>query len=248
MLGKLLKYDFKAVGRIMLPMYAAMMVLGIVIGVTARIETGGKTLLSIWMLLFFLLVMAAVILTVYLLVERYYRSLLGNEGYLNCALPVTTLEHIASKVIAALVWMIFGCLAVAVSGLLMGLISTDWQDLVEAAQFIGQRLLHLADNAEALLLFVKLFVIAVLSLTMMVMMVYAAIAVGHLWSEHHILGTIIAFVAFQIVMTIVVMVFDKTGVAIHFAKMTGVVCYTVFWLAVYGTLTWYILDRHLNLE
>ena len=52
-----------------------------------------------------MIVLAAILLTIYLLVERFYHNLLGNEGYLMFALPVSTSEHIIAKILTALIWM-----------------------------------------------------------------------------------------------------------------------------------------------
>lgn len=71
---------------------------------------------AIFVVLFFLSVMALAAVTVVVIVYRFYKNLLGSEGYLMHTLPVTVHQLIWSKLIAAVVWMavtsvcIYGCL------------------------------------------------------------------------------------------------------------------------------------------
>ena len=94
-------------------------------------------------------------------------------------------------------------------------------------------------------------VIAVLTVTEVITRIYAAIAVGHLWNNHRILGALLAYLGFQIVVFYVV---SGVGVSIlpdafmnNQVAMTEILIQAVE-IAVFGALTWVILDRRLNLE
>ena len=66
MLGKLIRYDFKAVQRLLFPVYGAKIVLSVVIGLTSHTDGGsGYTVFQISMTLFMMILFAAVLLCGY---------------------------------------------------------------------------------------------------------------------------------------------------------------------------------------
>ena len=101
MLGKLLKQDFRATARIMLPLYAAVPVLGLFTNLITRLceNQNGFLIRAIGALVSFvfsLSLIAAVVTTVVLMILRFYRNLMTDEGYLMFTLPVSTTELIFS--------------------------------------------------------------------------------------------------------------------------------------------------------
>ncbi|MFR7768693.1 MAG: hypothetical protein ACLU0Z_08965 [Oscillospiraceae bacterium] len=123
MLGKLLKQDFRATARIILPVYAAVPVLGLFTGLITRLceNQNGFLIRAIGALVSFvfsLSLIAAVVTTIVLMILRFYRNLMTDEGYLMFTLPVSTTELICSKLIVSVVWFL-GALAVDALGLLV---------------------------------------------------------------------------------------------------------------------------------
>ena len=101
MLGKLLKQDFRATARIMLPLYVAVPVLGLFTNLITHLceNQDGFLINAISMLVSFvfsLSLIAAVVTTIVLMVLRFYRNLMTDEGYLMFTLPVSTTELIFS--------------------------------------------------------------------------------------------------------------------------------------------------------
>ena len=123
MLGKLLKQDFRATARLILPVYAAVPVLGLFTGLITRLcENQSNIWISILgslvSFVFSLALIAAVVTTVVLMILRFYRNLMTDEGYLMFTLPVSTTELICSKLIVSVVWFL-GARAVDALGLLV---------------------------------------------------------------------------------------------------------------------------------
>ncbi len=58
---------------------------------------------------------AVLLLTVILIVVRFYRNLYGREGYLSFTLPVTENQHILSKLAAALIFTFASALSVLIA-------------------------------------------------------------------------------------------------------------------------------------
>ena len=102
MLRKLLKYEFAATGRYLLPLLCLLLVMAAAAGLSIRILSAGQAgraaaaLAAIFVVLFFLSVMALAAVTVVLIVYRFYRNLLCSEGYLMHTLPVSVHQLICS--------------------------------------------------------------------------------------------------------------------------------------------------------
>ena len=133
MFGKLLKHEFKATGRTLGPLYGgfAALVLAacgmlwltwqfgeVKVGLgTVKVETGTilGALSGVLTLVAVFAMMAIVIVTEVLIIMRFYR-LLGDDGYFWFSLPVTPAQHMAVKLIAAMVWSV-ASLALFVGGI-----------------------------------------------------------------------------------------------------------------------------------
>ena len=114
MLGKLLKYEIPAMGRKMLPLYAAWAVTALFLGLsTQAAESKSEFIVVLTGLLYTVVTTAIVVMTVILIVQRYSNSLLGDEAYFNHVLPVSAAEHIGNKLISAIVSLSGGQIFIA---------------------------------------------------------------------------------------------------------------------------------------
>ena len=106
MLGKLLKYEIPALGRKLVPLYiawaAAAVFLGLMIG---PLQEKSEFMIVISALLYTGVATAIFVMAIVLIIQRYKNSLLGEEAYFNMVLPVSTSQHIANKLISALIWV-----------------------------------------------------------------------------------------------------------------------------------------------
>ena len=108
MLSKLLKYEFRATGRIMLPVYALLLVTAGGTSVTGSLmgRYPESTVLSIFRTLFMTLfaftTFGVLLLTLVLMVYRFYKNLMTDEGYLMFTLPVSRSLLIWSKLIVSM--------------------------------------------------------------------------------------------------------------------------------------------------
>lgn len=89
MLRKLIKYEFRATARVMLPLYLVTIVLALL--------TRGA---SLW------LELATFIVAVVLAVFRFRKNLLTDEGYVMFTLPVSPHSLVCSKLIVSTVWFL----------------------------------------------------------------------------------------------------------------------------------------------
>ena len=124
MLTKLLKYDFKATGRIILPIAGGVLLLNFVsdllghfVNNTSHTMPWVGVFMGLLTLATFLGMLAVLAICFFASVQRYYK-LLGEQGYLMLALPVHAWQHIAAKLICGVVWTLFGFFYFGICGTL----------------------------------------------------------------------------------------------------------------------------------
>ena len=126
MLAKLIKHEFKATACIFLPILGTVLVLTGAAALTVKLGGilvlpggtgwGGPVLglaSGLLCLLTFIAMMAMMTAAVVVTIQRFYKNLLGDEGYLMFTLPVTPAQHITAKLAVGTVWTLLS-LALAV--------------------------------------------------------------------------------------------------------------------------------------
>ena len=267
MLIKLIKYEMRAFGRIILPLYAAILGMSFLIGFGVRLlpEKAYSNFFGVTVILLFsLLIISTMVMTGILCVQRFYQNLLGNEGYLMFSLPVGTHQLILSKFLASLIWTFLGSVTALCTGLILTFTVIPYQDVIEKFRTYGEKLSGLdaqmmINRMESLSLWA---VIGVLSFTAMLMQTYASLAIGHQWSSHRILGSVLTYFGFNAIKGLLNGLLVNNGIQIglpgFIMTQTGQeslvpvhvssICMTLFLIVVFSFLTWYFLDKKLNLE
>ena len=111
MLTKLLKHDLRGTGRIMVPVWVGSTALTALASIMScfyrSYQWDDRHPLSILTDLFgltaVLCMMALLLVCVFVCARRFY-DLLGDAGYVYFTLPVKPWQHIAAKLVNALVW------------------------------------------------------------------------------------------------------------------------------------------------
>ena len=111
MLGKLLKHEFRATARVMLPLYLVLLAISLCGNFATRVmEHSSSQLLnlvgSLTIFAFFIGLIAVSLMSLYLMISRFHKNLLTDEGYLMFTLPVSVHGLIVSKIIVSTVWFI----------------------------------------------------------------------------------------------------------------------------------------------
>ena len=267
MLGKLIGYETKAFGRIMLPLYGAMLAFALFTGLSIRFLPEdimqGLPGVLIFMLYTFLM-LAIIIMTCVLSVTRFYKNLLGEEGYLMFSLPTDTATLIASKVISVVIWStlsaIVAVLSIALSVLGAGGIE-PFRDIIEFMSYpeIVERLPSVLGVTTMTVL------IIIIGTAASIVRIYAGIAIGHQFYSHRILFSILALVAFNVIGTTLSSIlgslgyysgvfdslsriFDADTLQGLYLAQAGMIVLALVQVVFFGLLTWVLLDRKLNLE
>lgn len=120
MLGKLLKFEFKATFNKFLPFAGFVLIASVIFRLMLLKPDDVDNIIinlifAILTIVFFVLLIAICIYPIYNAVTRFKKNLLGTEGYLMNTLPVKTRTHIFAKIIAAFVVNIMTFIVVLLS-------------------------------------------------------------------------------------------------------------------------------------
>lgn len=264
MLGKLIKYEIKATARIFLPLYLVLLVSSIVNRFTISLSTPTwKAPQVISMLLYILILVGMFIITFVMIIQRFYKNLLTDEGYLMFTLPIKPWKHIICKLLTSMMWillsgiMAFISIFIIASGNIFTLTLTFRSLIAEIFVTLGP---------SAIFFLLEGFLIAAISLASYVLIIYASIAIGHLSNRHRIIASVGAYIGLttltQIILVIMGVIISRTpfysnmGItddiniitsAVHFSLWNLIAFFGII-TAGYYTITNYILSKRLNLE
>ena len=201
---------------------------------------------------------AVFIVAFILMLQRFYKNLLGDEGYIMFTLPASVHQHVWSKLIVSAVWFI-------ATGVVAAFNVSFLTDLASVFPKLFQQMTaYYAVNGTVFALeLLALMLAACMSFSLQF---YAALAAGHSFANHKMALSVAFFFVFQFVVqmagAIVLVLLDEgplhqflltldfqlTGVAaVHFT-MVALLLLTVLYGAIFYIVTTITLKKRLNLE
>lgn len=229
MLGKLLKYEFKSTSRVLWFLFAGLIAVALIFGLVLRVnlnledmtptfiqtsDTLGvlmSILLTALGLIYMLLIYAILITTTVVIVMRFYKNMLGGEGYLMHTLPVNTSSLILSKLITATVWMLIAVVVVIISSIILGLSSgiityalkyISWDELMSGIREVFDML---GIRGWTFIL------IGIISIPSSIMMYYTSMALGNLANNHKFLFSVLAYVGINMLISVLLTATSVVG-------------------------------------
>ena len=274
MLRKLMKHEFRATGRIMLPLFLILLVtaVGANFSVRGMLDTGSRFLNVLGALLvmaFVIAIMGVCVMSMVVMVQRFYKNLLQDEGYVMMTLPVSVHQHIWSKLIVSAVWfalpLVVVCLACLIMAFDVELVQQIAAGFRELFQEIYRNLsTYYAINGTAIV--AEFLVLCFVGCCAMCLQFYAALAIGHSFPNHKMAWSVLWFFLIQFIMQFLggmgIMLLDESWfhhlllgwtdnisamASVHLGMVT-VILGEVVYGAVFYILTTYFLKKRLNLE
>lgn len=261
MLSKLMKHELKATSRLLVPLYMILLLVAIVNRFILNLNiregiflffTGFLTITQI------VLIIAIIITTVLLMIIRFYKNLLSNEGYLMFTLPVNSHQLIISKLLITLFWVFVG-IVIVLSALSITFITSNNIELIvhEIQRIFADLKMFFPGKTTSM--FIQLILLILISAVTNILMIYASIAIGQIFSKHKIIASFVAYAiiynVIQIVMlaALVILSLIVSG-SINFTKLLlnvafpiGIVLDLII-CTIFYIITNYIFERKLNLE
>ncbi len=280
MLKKCLKHEWKACWKNMALLNGAAIFMGALGGggvFFSRIHDLPDLLVILYMLAYAVILIAAAVMTQVLMIQRYYKNLFTDEGYLTNVLPVSATDHILSKMLVYGAWSILNGLSVLASFVFLLLPSAiqyftgntlifdnEVMTFSDFLEYIWTQITCVADAAFSLIgitthIGMALFSIVgfFASLFFGILLFYACISIGSLVSSHKILTAFLAYIGMTTVIQIfggisIVRVFQSSTpsavVTVSSVSSVSSLVITVVLCAVLFLICRYILSRRLNLS
>ncbi len=261
MLGKLMKHEMKAVSRLLLPIYMILIVFTIAARIVVSLQFEGvfEIIPGTVIGLYILSLVAILVVSFIIIIIRFYKNMVTDEGYLMFTLPVKPYQLINSKLIVSVLWTILSVVTILLS---IGIVVASPENLAYFREGFAKLMREIIDDmglGNTALLWIELFLIAFLSIINGILCAYACISVGQLFNGHKVLGAFAVYIVYTVVMQIVSVIFMiLTGnvIARYFnegaALIKLVFPITILWCiiltSVFYIVTNYIFNKKLNLE
>lgn len=201
MLGKLMKHEFRATARTMLPLFLVVLALSFAARFSARLLENDQSFLLealgvLVIIAFVIALVVAAVFSVVLMVSRFYKNLMTDEGYLMFTLPVNVHQLLWSKIIVSAVWFI-GTFLVDV----LAIFILAYEGGMVQVFFSGFRGI-LVDLPADLRYHVVLFVVEIVALLLIGLLgaclnFYAPISLGHAFANNKVLLSVVFYFVFN---------------------------------------------------
>lgn len=271
MLRKLLKHEFRATGRIMLPMYLVLLVTALGSNLAGRKMLDGPDILNtlgvLIVMAFGFAICGVMLMSFVLMIQRFYKNLLQDEGYLMFTLPVSVHQHIWSKLIVSAVWFIVTVLAIIAASLIVAFQGGFLWEMLDFLRYFfeGLQKLKITEAFNGTIYLVEFAVLMFLSLAAFSLQFYAALAAGHSRANRKMLWSVVWFFGFQFALqflgSLLFISLDHLRIpsflnmnwdvapaaAIHMGLLFMIVCVVIYG-AIFYAVTAFFLKKHLNLE
>ena len=213
MLGKLIKYEFKACGRVFFPIYLVILILSIINRIYSQygfIQSlknnlsqkgsllGVQGILTVVLLALFV---SLFVITIIFTIQRFKKSLLEDEGYLIFTLPVSSRNIILSKYIVSLIFVILSTLVAILSFMLMGIFIENYQ-FARIMNMTGLIIINMINSDKGILTAILVLILGLIIVyTNFVLSVYLSISVCQIpkFNKHRSGIGVIAFFLINII-------------------------------------------------
>ena len=255
MFWNLVRYEFKNVNKWYLALYAAVLVLSILIGMQGHYYNyisfkDSKPFLFIFLALVFGgLIITLGISTLFLIIKRFKGSVYDRQGYLTLTLPVSEHHIITAKLIGAFIWSLISTAVLALSAVIIVAITVpEWIPLSYVITFVETHLPQIFLTGISFLL----------NTISGILCIYLAISIGQLFNEYRTTLAVAAYIGIQIVIGFIELSFNLSsnfyvnslvGLNDHFYMGAGIaIVEELIFIAIFYLGTYYILRNKVNLQ
>ena len=255
MFWNLVRYEFKNVNKWYLALYAAVLVLSVLIGMQVHYYNYVSFKDSQPVLLFFLalvfggLMITLGISTIFLIIKRFKGSVYDRQGYLTLTLPVSEHHIITAKLVGAFIWSILSSTVLVLSAFIIVTITVpEWISNSELIPLVGTFLPQLSLMGVSFLL----------NTISGILCIYLAISIGQLFNEYRTALAVVAYIGIQIVIGFIGVFFNTStnfyvnslagfNDNFYMGASTGIFEELIF-IAIFYLGTYYILKNKVNLQ
>nr|WP_308742317.1 hypothetical protein [uncultured Anaerocolumna sp.] len=260
MLGKLLKYEFKATSRILIPLYLILLITTGMNRLILLLDIFEGSLMIIPMImktLFILSVITIFITAFILMIYRFYKNLLSDEGYLMFTLPAKTHQLIISKYLATLTWLLVSIIIIIGSAVLA--IGTP-ENIKLVLNNLNEFLIQFeASGNNTTVTIITLLLFCLTSFITYISLIYASIAIGQLFTKNRLVGAFVSYIGISTLMQLLLLlllvmtnvfrsIITNGNNMIPLKLLLGIIVYQIVVSIIFFITTNRIFQKKLNLE
>lgn len=200
MLGKLIKYDVKALSRYIFPAFILSLVSAIFlrINIILRKDVGENIFTNVMnglsTVLFVIAVVAITIGAYIAFIIYFYKSTLGDQGYFYMSLPASADEYLVSKILSGAVLLLSAVVVAVLSLLILGAFTPEFDEAIKGFSEIWREVCKVTSGGRIIATFIAN---AVFSLFSAQFVVAFCILSGQLLGKKKILGAFLAYLVLQ---------------------------------------------------
>ncbi len=270
MLGKLIKYEFKATYRFMLLTYLLLFVSGVILALGIRLYdfflqleiseavlSFGELIISVFGIAFIALFVMGTIFVLSVMtfysIKRFHDSLLGDGGYLMHTLPVKTRDNIWAKCITSVLWTVISTVAVIITLYVLALISFSAETITATIELFSEIDWSFLLELENVILAIEIVLLAFFQLVNPYFLIYASMAIGYSFNTNRILISVLCYIGFYFVqsalstaISVPFLFWDNTYLPVlnfTIRLILALVCFVAYYL-----ITNYFMKNKLNLQ
>lgn len=237
MLGKLMKYEFRATSRWILPLFGGVLFLAIInkifitlFGSDLNFGSNNDLVYSFSSIAFFLtitlyilVIVATCLGTCGLMIRRFQSNLMGDEGYLMFTLPVTTHQHLLAKLLTSSLWVLASLFVTFCSVLILSM-GSFWG---EFSRGFGSMLSQIpsGDAFHLVGISIELILMLLVSIPSFFLVFYLAVAFAYTRQKNKLLYGFGAFLVInfvtQVITTLIILIIN----VIFYQSATGSVLF-----------------------
>lgn len=212
MLGKLIKHEFRATSLFCGLLFAGLIVLAGLSRLFMLLERQLELFslpLGITLGLYGVFAFASMTVVYVIIVRRFYVNVYGDEGYLTLTLPVKRSYIILSKLIVGFCWLVAQIVVIILSLLILTVspqfIKAFWE-AIAAIELVALRIAAILNMPIGLMIS-ELTVLLIVTFVFTILMLYASISIGQLFTRHRLIGSVIGYMLISAVTRIVMQIF-----------------------------------------
>lgn len=265
MLGKLIKYEWKATWKFLLPLNLFIVLMSVLAYSTVQLsffDSRNDLVVMTGILVIFAYIFsmfAIAVGTVIYLIHRFYTSVYGDEGYLLHTLPVDKHHIIIAKVVSSAAWIVFNSLLICFSILFLFSANMEFMETIEAGFDFYMDVLHDYNTINGFAAIMTL-IASLFAVFARVLKVAACISLGQLASNHKVLAALGFYYGIYFVQRIFMLLYYMflalivEATAYHYPRSffgttwEFTLISSLIYCAVFYFLTWHVMEKRLNLD
>lgn len=263
MLGKLMKYEWKATWKLLLPMNLLIVIMTFLACITVQVDffdsDNGMVVFSAMMILLTYMgsMFVVCIGTAIYLIYRFYTSTYGDQGYLLHTLPVDKHHIIVSKVLVSAAWIFISMILMFMS--VMFLFAQEGEFLQDFVDSFASIIEYWGGSEVTLFVMIMTLIATVFHIFARILKITACISLGQLSADHKVLMSFAFYFAFYFVQQIFTMLYyvfievlnsasENLNISFFDNSWEGTLISSIIYSVIFYLVTWYVMDKKLNLE